>query len=120
MKLKEKKRLRRNRIWRVRKKVRGSAERPRMCVYFSNKHIFAQVIDDVRCATLVSLSTLEKSMNERGLKADIKSAQMMGQALGKKAVAEGIQTVVFDRNGRLYHGAVKAFAEAARAEGLRF
>lgn len=120
MKLKGKKRLRRNRIWRVRKKVRGSAERPRVCVHFSNKHIFAQVIDDDRGATLVSLSTLAKSMGEMGLKADIKSAQIMGQALGKKAVAEGIQTVVFDRNGRLYHGTVKAFAEAARSEGLKF
>ena len=120
MKLKEKKRLRRNRVWRVRKKVRGSAERPRMCLHVSNKHIFAQVIDDDRGATLVSLSTLEKSMSERGLKADIKSAQVMGRVLGEKTVAEGIKTVVFDRNGRLYHGAVKAFAEAARAEGLKF
>jgi len=104
---------------RVRKKVSGSAERPRLNVFRSNAHIYAQIIDDVRGVTLCAASTLSPELRGRpgGNKA---AAEEVGRLLGKKACALGIKKVVFDRGGYLYHGRVKALAEAARSEGLEF
>lgn len=120
MDLKKKNTLRQKRIWRIRRKVKGTAERPRLCAHFSNNHIYAQAIDDVSGKTLVSLSSLSKELREENLSANVKSAARLGALFGEKAKAAGITRVVFDRNGRLYHGAVKAFANATRKVGLEF
>ena len=114
----EKQILRQKRIWRIRKKVRGTAERPRLCVHLSNKHVYAQLIDDEKGDTLLSLSSVGKGMRQDGLKANVESAGQLGKAFGEKAGAKGVSAVVFDRNGRNYHGAVKAFADAVRETGL--
>ena len=118
--IEHKKQLRQKRIWRIRKKVSGTAERPRLCVSFSNKHIYAQAIDDVSGKTLVGLSTMEKSLKDDNLSANCVSATKIGQLFAERAKAAGVETVVFDRHGRPYHGRVKEFAEAARAGGLKF
>ncbi len=120
MELTRKKMLRQKRVWRTRKKVVGSARRPRLCVHFSNKHIYAQAIDDDSGKTVVSLSTLNKGLGERKLKANVESAGELGRLFGEKVKGAGVEQVVFDRNGRLYHGAVKAFADASRKAGLKF
>ena len=120
MLIEKKKKLRQKRIWRIRKKVRGTASRPRLCVHFSNKHIYAQAIDDDSGKTLVCLTSLDKDLKKEGLKANRESAAKLGQLYTAKALEKGISRVVFDRNGRLYHGVVKAFAEAARKGGLEF
>ncbi len=120
MNLEKKKELRQKRIWRIRKRVRGRGERPRVCVHFSNKHIYAQLIDDEKGATLVSLATLNKDFREKGLKANVGGAEVLGQLFGEKAKESGIGRAIFDRNGRRYHGAVKAFADSARKAGLEF
>ena len=106
---------------RVRKKVRGTTERPRLCVYKSLKHIYAQVIDDSQGRTLVAASTLDKSLRA-GLKStkDKEAAKAVGRLVAEKAKAAGITKVVFDRNGFLYHGRVKVLADAAREAGLEF
>jgi large subunit ribosomal protein L18 len=111
---------RRTRIKRgIRKRVTGVAERPRLSVYRSNKEIYAQIIDDVKGHTLCASSSTEKEFADQ--KAD-KTAMsgMVGKAIAAKALAAGITTVVFDRNGYLYHGRVKALAEGAREGGLNF
>lgn len=100
--------------YRVRKRVNGSAERPRLSVFRSNKQIYAQVIDDVAGNTLVSASS--KGITE-GTKTEI--AAKVGEAVAKKALEAGINTVVFDRNGFLYHGRVKSLADGARKGGLK-
>ncbi len=120
MLLEKKKKLRQKRIWRTRKKVRGTASRPRLCVHFSNKHIYAQAIDDDQGTTLACLSSLDKKLRAEGLKANREDASKLGKLFAAKAQKKGITKVVFDRNGRLYHGTVKAFAEAARENGLEF
>ncbi|MBP3707351.1 MAG: 50S ribosomal protein L18 [Clostridia bacterium] len=103
---------------RVRTKISGTAERPRLCIYRSNKNLFAQVIDDVAGTTLVSCSTLDKDIK---LKASNKeAAKEVGSAIAKKALAKKIENVVFDRSGYQYHGIIKEFAEAAREAGLKF
>ena len=103
---------------RVRRKVQGTPERPRLAVYRSNKGIYAQIIDDENGRTLASASSLkDKQANEV---AKTEQARMVGQAIAEKAKAAGIASVVFDRNGYLYHGRVKALAEAAREGGLQF
>lgn len=112
--------LRQKRVWRIRKKVTGTAERPRLVVHFSNKHIYAQCIDDIAGKTLVAASSIEKALAEEKLSANTESAIRLGKALGEKAKTAGITQVVFDRNGRRYHGSVKAFADAAREAGLEF
>ncbi|MDH5476806.1 MAG: 50S ribosomal protein L18 [Nitrospinota bacterium] len=101
---------------RIRKKIRGTSERPRVSVCFSNKNIIAQVIDDDAGRTLVSLSSLGKDSPAKGKNAV--AARQIGEALADKMKASGISTVVFDRNGKLYHGRVKVFAEAMREKGL--
>ncbi len=107
-------RLRRKRS--IRRKIVGSAERPRLSVFRSNKGIYAQLIDDVAGATLASVSV--KDVETAGAKVEVSKA--VGQELAKRALAKGVETVVFDRNGYLYHGRVKALAEGAREGGLKF
>ena len=101
---------------RVRKKVRGTTARPRLAVFRSNKHIYAQVIDDVQGVTLASASTAEKSFSGAGGTVD--AAKHVGKLVGERAKDAGVESVVFDRGGFLYHGRVAAVAEAARAAGL--
>ena len=103
---------------RVRTKVSGTAECPRLSVNRSNKNIRVQIIDDVKGVTLVSVSTLDKEIKTK--KANIEAAKEVGTAIAKKAKAKKIDTVVFDRGGYIYHGVVKAVAEAAREAGLNF
>src|SRR5690242_18326055 len=102
---------------RIRHKVRGSGERPRLAVYRSLNHIYAQVIDDDKAQTIASASTTEKSL---GVKSggNIDAAKKIGQTIAERALAAGIESVVFDRGGYLYHGRVKALTDAARAAGL--
>lgn len=111
---------RRNRIkTRVRRIVTGSAERPRLSVFRSNKQIYAQLIDDNNATTLLAASSSEKEISsESGNKSE--KAAMVGKLIAKKALAAGIENVVFDRNGYLYHGRVKQLADAARKGGLKF
>ena len=103
---------------RVRAKISGTAARPRLCVYRSNAHISAQIIDDVACVTLVSASTQEKDFE--GIGSDQAAARKVGALLAEKAQAKGITEVVFDRGGYLYHGRVSELADGAREGGLKF
>ena len=108
------------RRWRIRKKVTGTALRPRFCVRFTAKHIYAQAIDDDTATTLVFLGSLDPELRKQKLGANVKSAQILAKAFAEKAKAAGIASVVFDRSGAIYHGKVKAFADAAREGGLQF
>jgi len=99
---------------RIKYKIRGTQERPRLCVYKSLKHIYAQLIDDETGKTLVSASTLDLDLREQVKGSNVSSAKVVGQAIAKKALEKGIKTVVFDRNGYIYHGKVKALADSAR------
>ena len=102
---------------RIRRKVRGSSERPRLAVYRSLNHIYAQVVDDQRGQTIVSASTIEKNL--RGATGgNIEAARRIGQAIATRALEKGISSVVFDRGGYLYHGRIKALTDAARQAGL--
>lgn len=118
---KERREARQKRQVRVRRKIRGSQDRPRLCVFRSAKHIYAQIIEDTSGTTLVAVSTVTK-----GVKGDLKSsgnvdaAKLVGKQLAEQALAKNISQVVFDRNGFLYHGRVKALADAAREAGLSF
>jgi len=103
---------------RVRNKVSGTAERPRLCVYRSNTNIYVQIIDDVAGNTLVSASTLDKEIKTKH--ANKEAAKELGTLIAKKALDKKIDTVVFDRGGYIYHGVVKELAEAAREGGLKF
>jgi large subunit ribosomal protein L18 len=104
---------------RVRKIVAGTAERPRMSIFRSNKEIYAQLIDDVQGITLLTASSKAKDIvGKEGTKTE--KAAMVGKAIAEKAVAAGISSVVFDRNGYFYHGRVKQLADAAREGGLKF
>jgi len=105
---------------RVRKKVRGTAERPRLAVYRSNKHFVAQVIDDVAGRTLAAASTHEPSLKGSPGSGGIPGAQAVGRLVAERARAAGVTAVVFDRGGFLYHGRVAAAADAAREAGLEF
>jgi large subunit ribosomal protein L18 len=102
----------------IRKNVSGSSERPRLSVFRSNKGIYAQIIDDVTGKTVVSASSLSKDFAAKGSKSDQSVA--VGKLVAQKAIAAGITSVVFDRNGYLYHGRVKSLAEGAREGGLIF
>lgn len=106
---------------RVRAKVSGTPQRPRLSVYKSNANIYAQIIDDVNGVTLASANTLQADVAE-GLesKSNIAAATKVGEAIGKKAIEAGITEVAFDRNGNIYHGKVKALADGAREAGLKF
>ena len=103
---------------RVRRKISGTAERPRLCVYRSNTNLYVQVIDDVAGNTLVAASTLDKEVKTKH--ANKEAAKELGTLIAKKAQAKNIKTVVFDRGGYIYHGVVKELADAARKGGLEF
>ena len=103
---------------RVRTKISGTAERPRLCVFRSNSNIYAQIIDDVKGVTLVQASTLDKEVKTKH--ANKEAAKEVGTLIAKRAAAKKIDTVVFDRGGYIYHGVVKELAEAAREGGLKF
>lgn len=116
---KNKARLRRH--IRVRKKISGTAERPRLNVFRSEKHIYAQLIDDVKGVTLASASTLDKELRDQiDNGGNIEAARKVGELIAKRGKEAGITNVVFDRGGYLYHGRVQALAEAAREAGLEF
>lgn len=113
--------LRIRRHKRIRKTVIGTPERPRLSVYRSNNNIYAQVIDDSTGRTLVSASTLDKDFKGyTGHRGNVEAAKRVGELIAKRAVASGIKRVVFDRGGYLYHGSIKALADAARESGLEF
>ena len=103
---------------RVRRKISGTAERPRLCVYRSNKNLFVQVIDDVNGVTLVQASTLDKEVKTKH--ANKEAAKEVGALVAKRAIEKNITSVVYDRGGYVYHGVVKELAEAAREAGLVF
>ena len=103
---------------RVRAKISGTESRPRLSVYRSNNHICAQIIDDVNGVTLVSASTVEKSFE--GAKGNAEAAKKVGQLVAERAKAKGIEEIVFDRGGYVYHGRVAALADGAREGGLKF
>jgi large subunit ribosomal protein L18 len=106
---------------RVRKKVTGTAGRPRLCVFRSLSHVYAQVIDDTTGTTLASASTLDKEIKETiAFGGNIEASKAVGTLVAQRALAKGIETVVFDRGGYIYHGRVAALAEAAREAGLNF
>lgn len=107
---------------RVRKYVRGTTERPRLTVYRSLKHIYAQIVDDASGHTIVSASTVGRDLrdNLKDDTSDVEAAKAVGKAIGAKAVAKDVSKVIFDRNGYSYHGKIKALAEAAREAGLEF
>jgi len=103
---------------RIRKVVFGTATKPRLSVFRSNKEIYAQLVDDNKGATLVSVSSRDKEIESKGSKSEI--AKLVGKSVAEKAIKSGIETIAFDRNGFLYHGRVKALADAAREAGLKF
>jgi large subunit ribosomal protein L18 len=105
---------------RIRKKILGTPGRPRLNVYRSLNHIYVQVIDDLKGATLVSASSAEGKKGERRTGGNLAAAKSVGKAIAERAKAKGINAVVFDRGGYIYHGRVKALADAAREAGLQF
>lgn len=109
----------RRRHSRVRRRVKGTTERPRLAIFRSNQHIYAQVIDDSEHKTLAAASTLDKDASVK-TGATSESAAVVGKLIAERALAKDISTVVFDRGGKLYHGRVAALAEAAREAGLKF
>jgi len=112
---------RKNRHRRVRQKVYGTPERPRLNVFRSNKHIYAQIINDENGHTLVAASTLDKELKDKLTSTSNKeAARLVGELVGKRAIEKGIDKVVFDRGGYLYHGKIKELAEGAREAGLKF
>lgn len=110
---------RKKRHARVRAKLSGTAARPRLNVFRSNKHIYAQLIDDMSGVTLASASTIEKDLNLEST-SNVEAAKLVGELVAKRAVEKGITAVVFDRGGYLYHGRIQALADAARENGLQF
>lgn len=114
----DKKSSRVKRHLRVRKKVFGTPERPRLSIYRSEKNIYAQVIDDINSITIVSASSLDKDFSAKGGNKD--GAKLVGELVAKKALNNGVTEVVFDRGGYVYHGRVQQLAEAAREAGLKF
>jgi large subunit ribosomal protein L18 len=105
---------------RIRKQISGSVEKPRMSVFRSNKEIYVQLIDDLAGNTLLSVSSKQKEIAEKTGINKTEQAKLVGKLAAEKAIEKGIQTVVFDRNGYLYHGRVKSLADAAREGGLKF
>jgi large subunit ribosomal protein L18 len=108
---------RRNIRFRIRKKIKGTAERPRLSVFRSNKQMYAQLIDDINGITMVAMST---RVNDITKAPKVEMAREVGKALAAKAIQSGISSIIFDRGGYLYHGRVKALAEGAREGGLQF
>jgi len=119
--LRDKTELRDRRRQRIRKKVLGTSERPRLCIFRSLNHIYAQIIDDTKGHTLVAASTLDKELKDlKGHKGNKEFAKKVGELIAERAIKLGITKVVFDRAGYKYHGCVKALADAARERGLQF
>ena len=117
--LKQQARLKRKK--RIRKKLVGTEIRPRLCVFRSAKHIYAQLIDDAAGQTLAAASTLEKAVKESSeLDNKMKAATLVGKLIAERAIGKGVKQIVFDRNGFLYHGRVKAVSDGARENGLKF
>ena len=117
----DKNKARLKRHLRVRKKVQGTAARPRLNVYRSSKHIYAQLIDDVAGVTLASASTVDKELSSSiGNGGNVESARKVGELIAKRAQEKGVKNFVFDRGGYLYHGRIQALADAAREAGLEF
>lgn len=117
----DKNKIRKRKHVRVRKKISGTGECPRLCVYRSNAHIYAQIIDDEAQTTLASASTLDKEIKGSvSVGSNIEAAKAVGKLIAERAAAKDIKVVVFDRSGYLYHGRVQALAEAAREAGLEF
>ncbi|REK62839.1 MULTISPECIES: 50S ribosomal protein L18 [Cohnella] len=117
----DKNKARLKRHLRVRKKISGTAERPRLSVFRSSKHIYAQLIDDVKGVTLASASTLDKELASQIKNGgNVESAAKVGELIAKRAKEKGYERVVFDRGGYLYHGRIQALADAAREAGLQF
>ncbi len=110
---------RKKRHQRVRRNLSGTAERPRLSVYRSNKHIYAQLIDDLEGKTIASASTVDSELN-LDTTGNVEAAKQVGELIAKRALSENVKSVVFDRGGYLYHGRVKALADAARENGLEF
>jgi large subunit ribosomal protein L18 len=109
------------RHYRIRRRLEGTKARPRLCVYRSNKHIYAQIVDDFAATTLVAASTLDAELKGKDAKSwNVDAAKKVGELVAKRAKAKGIDSVVFDRGGYIYHGRVAAVAEAAREAGLDF
>ena len=106
--------------WRIKKKVSGTKEKPRLSVFRSNKNIFVQIIDDVNGITLASASSREKEISEKTGITKIQQAALVGKVIAQKSINAGISEIVFDRGGYLYHGRVKSLADAARENGLKF
>jgi len=113
---KDRKRIKRK--FHIRKRISGTAERPRMSVFRSNRSLYIQVIDDTVGKTIASASTLEKDLKD--IKRNVEGAEKLGEIMGKRLLEKNITTVVFDRNGYLYHGVVKAMADGARKAGIQF
>ncbi len=111
---------RRKRIRRIRKKIFGTTNCPRMRVFRSNRHIYVQIIDDSKHATLVSSSTEEKECDLTGCKSKVEQAEKVGELIAQRAKDTGISQVVFDRGGYIYHGRIKALSDGARKAGLKF
>ncbi|WP_035244166.1 50S ribosomal protein L18 [Desulfonatronovibrio hydrogenovorans] len=105
------------RKYRIRKKINGTESRPRLVVFRSNKHIYAQIVNDEKAVTLASFSSLNI---DGGSRLNLETAKTVGKMIGEKAKSQNIETVVFDRNGYFYHGRIKALAEGAREMGLKF
>jgi len=116
-----KRKIRNARKKRVRKQIQGTASRPRLTVYRSLRHIYAQIVDDVAGHTIVAASTVGRDLRD-GIEStsNLEAAKAVGRAIGAKAIAKEVSKVVFDRNGFAYHGKVKALADAAREAGLEF
>lgn len=117
----EKNKVRLRKHVRVRKKISGTPETPRLCVFRSSKHIYAQIIDDVNSTTLVAASTLDEALKGKVKRTgNREAAKEVGKLIGSKALEKGIKKVVFDRGGYLYHGRVKELADGVREAGLEF
>ena len=121
IKMQDRNKIRLRKHVRVRRKIAGTPERPRLCVYRSLKHIYAQVIDDVSGTTIVAASTMDEAVKGKiGYTGNKNEAREVGKLVGAKAIEKGIKQVVFDRGGYLYHGRVKELADGAREAGLEF
>lgn len=108
------------RVRRIRKKITGTAGRPRLCVFKSSKHIYAQIVDDSAGKTLVSMSTMEKGFDAKDAKGKVGIAREVGIGIAARAKEAGISKVIFDRGGYVYHGRIKSLSEGAREGGLEF
>lgn len=120
MKFLKKKELEQKRHWRVRGKLSGTAERPRVSVCFSNKHIYAQCIDDVQGKTIAAVCTTSKELASEKVLPNVAGAKLVGEKFGAKLNAAGVKAIAFDRGSRRYHGCVKSFADALRSTGINF